>query len=136
MSTHFTLHSQLEADSHWVGDATLCRVLLMNDARYPWLILVPMAPNMTELHELAQPDRSQLMQEVSALAMAMKRELGADKINTAALGNLVPQLHIHVIARYHNDPTWPAPVWGVGKPAHYTADALQARLGQARGWLA
>ncbi|PJA33790.1 MAG: diadenosine tetraphosphate hydrolase [Zetaproteobacteria bacterium CG_4_9_14_3_um_filter_53_7] len=106
------LHPQLEKDCFVVGQLSLCTVLLMNDSSYPWFILVPQREGITEIHQLSEEDQQQLMRESSQLAAVIEKEFNADKINIAALGNMVPQLHIHHIVRYRTDPAWPAPVWG------------------------
>ena len=106
------LHPQLEKDCFVIGQLPLCALLLMNDANYPWFILVPQRENITEIHQLSDEDQQQLMRESSQLAAVIEKEFNADKINIAALGNMVPQLHIHHIVRYKSDPAWPAPVWG------------------------
>jgi diadenosine tetraphosphate (Ap4A) HIT family hydrolase len=95
-----------------VARMPLCQVLLMRDANYPWFILVPDRSNVTEIYQLAPDDQQQLIQESSYLAESLAQAFAADKLNVAALGNVVPQLHIHHIVRYHHDPAWPAPVWG------------------------
>ncbi|KQY97221.1 histidine triad (HIT) protein [Pseudolabrys sp. Root1462] len=108
----FTLHPQLVADTVEVGDLALCRVLLSNDANYPWLILVPRRPDIVELIDLTAVDRAALSAEIDAAARALKATVPCEKLNVAALGNMVPQLHVHIIARRHGDPAWPKPVWG------------------------
>ena len=108
----FTLHPQLVADTVAVGDLALCRVLLSKDANYPWLILVPRRPDIVELIDLTAVDRAALSAEIDAAARALKATVPCDKLNVAALGNMVPQLHVHIIARRHGDPAWPKPVWG------------------------
>ncbi len=121
----FELHPRLAEDGIGLGRFPLCRVLLMNERRYPWLILVPERPDISEIHELNEADQVQLIRESSILALHLKDVLAADKLNVAAIGNLVPQLHVHHVVRYHNDPAWPAPVWGRFSPAPYTAMALE-----------
>ena len=106
------LHPQLEKDCFVVGRFPLCALLLINDANYPWFILVPQREGVTEIHQLSEEDQQQLIRESSQLATVIEKEFSADKINIAALGNMVPQLHIHHIVRYKTDPAWPAPVWG------------------------
>ena len=106
------LHPQLEKDCFVIGSFPLSLLLLINDANYPWFILVPQREGITEIHQLSEEDRQQLMRESSMLAACIEKEFNADKINIAALGNMVPQLHIHHIVRYKSDPAWPAPVWG------------------------
>ena len=107
----FTLHRQLDEDTHLVGDMPLCRVLLMNNTTFPWIILVPRCENMRELFDLEQADYATTMEEVRFAARGFSMLTGAHKMNIAALGNKVPQLHIHVIARFEGDAAWPSPVW-------------------------
>lgn len=109
----FELDPRLAADTHFVGDWPVSRLLLMDDARFPWLILVPRLPAARELHALPDRTRTELLAEVMRAAAALERATGAAKMNVAALGNVVAQLHVHVIARQHGDAAWPAPVWGV-----------------------
>ncbi|MCY3860283.1 MAG: HIT family protein [Gammaproteobacteria bacterium] len=115
----FEVHHQLLNDCTDVGDAVLCRVLLMNDSRFPWLILVPRINGLRDLHELPVEHRSSLFNEIESASNAVKELIDADKINVAALGNQVPQLHVHVIGRLETDEAWPGPVWGVGKLVPY-----------------
>jgi len=121
----FTLHPKLEADTRQVLDLPLCRVRLMNDSRFPWLILIPRRPEVREMHALDSADRFQLMEEACGCAAALEREVSAQKMNVAALGNMVPQLHIHVIARFDTDDAWPGPVWGVGETRPYAEDDVE-----------
>lgn len=132
----FELHPRLAADTLAVGRLPLCRLQLMNDARYPWLILVPERAGLREIHQLPPAERAQLIEEISACSQALEAVSRADKINVGALGNLVPQLHVHVIARRTGDAAWPGPVWGQGaaEPWDETARstllaALRERLG-------
>lgn len=120
------LHPQLAADCFVVGRSELCALLLMNDARYPWFILVPQREGIREIHELTSIQRQQLMSESCAVSEALVAGFAADKINIAALGNMVPQLHVHHIARFRNDPAWPAPVWGRFPAIHYADGEEQA----------
>lgn len=108
----FALDSRLQHDTHVIGDFPLCRLLLSNDSNYPWFVLVPRRSNITEVFQLNDDDRSQLWRETDALAATLNTLFGADKINIGALGNVVSQLHMHVIVRYKTDVAWPAPVWG------------------------
>jgi diadenosine tetraphosphate (Ap4A) HIT family hydrolase len=124
----FELHPQLEGDCIPLGRFPLCRVLLMNESRYPWVILVPERPGITEMFELNEAEQLALMRESCAVAAHLKRVFAADKINVAAIGNLVPQLHIHHVVRYRSDAAWPAPVWGRFAPAIYAPEALKACL--------
>ena len=121
----FLLHPQLAQDSIVMGDFPLCRMLLMNDASYPWLILVPRRPAIREIFELSAADQLQLLKESSHLAEVLHRVFQADKLNIAALGNMVPQLHIHHIVRYRSDRAWPRPVWGLFPAQPYSARALK-----------
>lgn len=123
----FNLHPQLTQDTHFVTDLPLCRVLLMNEARYPWLILVPRRESLREIHELLPADRQQLWEESDHVSRVLTALSQPDKLNIAALGNIVPQLHIHHIARFQTDAAWPAPVWGKFAPEPYTADAAISR---------
>ncbi len=120
----FRLHPQLEKDTIKLGCFDLCQMLLMNDANYPWFVLVPQRGDISEIYQLEEQDQHKLMRESSHLASALARGFKADKINIAALGNVVPQLHIHHVVRYRNDPVWPSPVWGRLPAMPYTDDAL------------
>jgi diadenosine tetraphosphate (Ap4A) HIT family hydrolase len=129
----FALHPRLAADTHAVTDWPLCRVLLMNDARFPWLVLVPRRPGATEFYDLDANARALAAEEIARAARALKQLTGADKINLGALGNLVPQLHLHVVARRMTDAAWPGPVWGAGSAIPYLdlkaeAERLRAAL--------
>ena len=112
-SPAWTLHSQLEKDTINVGDLPLCRVVVIKDANYPWLLLVPRRPDVIEIIDLDEVAQAQLMTEMSRVARVLKEVTKCDKLNIAALGNVVPQLHVHVIARRSSDAAWPRPVWGV-----------------------
>lgn len=118
------LHPQLESDCMMLGKLSLCAVLLMPDAHYPWLILVPQRENISEIHDLTETDQQQLMRESCMVSQTLKKTFHADKINVAALGNMVGQLHIHHIVRYKDDVSWPAAVWGAYPAKAYTANAL------------
>lgn len=128
----FRLDQRLENDTLAVGDLPLCRLRLMNDARYPWLVLVPRQPACVEIYDLAEVEQARLHAEVRQCALALQSECQPDKLNIAALGNLVPQLHVHVIARFRSDAAWPAPVWGLHPPSPYPDQSrdLIARLRQ------
>jgi len=116
----FTLDPRLEQDTILLGEFPLSKVLLMNDARYPWVILVPKITGLTEVFQLNAVQQQQLQLESSFVAKVLNDLVQADKMNTAALGNVVSQLHIHHVARYQGDETWPAPVWGKGKAVAYS----------------
>jgi len=124
------LHPQLTSDCIVLGKFSLCAVLLMPDAHYPWLILVPQRDNIREIHELCEADQQQLMRESCLVSQTLDELFHADKINVAALGNMVPQLHIHHIVRYKHDVSWPAPIWGAKPPKAYTPQALKERCYQ------
>lgn len=126
----FTLHPQLAADTVLVSDWALSRVLLMNDARFPWLILVPRRAGLSELFDLKHAERMVLAEELNRASMGLKTIFKAKKINVGALGNMVPQLHIHVVARTESDAAWPGPVWGSGKAIPYQPEACQALTGK------
>ena len=135
MSDPFQLDPRLAADTFLVGETPLSQVLLMNDARYPWLILVPRRSDVTEPFELSEADQAQLWHESMRLGEAMKAHFAADKLNIAALGNQVAQLHVHHIARFHTDDAWPGPVWGIGSAVPYRDTALDALVGKLRSLL-
>ena len=124
----FSLHPQLQRDTWPICGVGLCQALLMNDARYPWVILVPKRNHIREIWELSSADQSALWQEVTRCAQHLQELTRADKMNVATLGNLVPQLHIHVIARTAEDSAWPAPVWGRGEAQPYSAPAAARRI--------
>jgi diadenosine tetraphosphate (Ap4A) HIT family hydrolase len=126
----FTLDPQLERDTVAVGDLPLSRVLLMNDANFPWLIAVPRHAGAVEIFDLDEGGRARLTSELARLAQILKDLTGCHKINIAAIGNVVSQLHVHVIARRRDDPAWPRPVWGA-LPARPYGDAERDRLIQA-----
>ena len=135
MSEEFALDPRLAADTFVVGETPLNQVLLMNDARYPWLILVPWRCALTEPFELSEADQAQLWRESMRLGEAMKAHFAADKLNIATLGNQVAQLHVHHIARFHVDDAWPGPVWGVGNAVPYGDAALKALINELRSLL-
>ena len=116
----FTLHPQIIQDTLDVGDLPLSRLQLMNDATYPWLILVPRRADIVEIIDLVPDERVQLMTEISQVSQVLKSETKCDKLNVAALGNMVRQLHIHVIARFGTDMAWPRPVWGQNQAVSYS----------------
>jgi diadenosine tetraphosphate (Ap4A) HIT family hydrolase len=118
------LDPRLAAESIFVLDWNLSRVLLMNDRRFPWLVLVPRRKDAIELFDLAEPDRVLLAGEIARAAEGLKKLSGADKINIGMLGNIVPQLHVHVVARKQGDLAWPGPVWGRGPAESYEKEAI------------
>tara|TARA_Y100000385_G_scaffold14067_1_gene14322 strand:+ start:258 stop:671 length:414 start_codon:yes stop_codon:yes gene_type:complete len=128
----FELDSRLAADTHFVARWGLSDVLLMDDARFPWLILVPRIPGVTEWFDLGADARVALLNETLLLGEAVQVFFNAEKINTAALGNVVSQLHVHVVARYTRDHAWPAPVWGIGTPEPYDSGSLISTIDRLR----
>lgn len=128
----FFLHEQLQKDCTVIGDLPLSSLLLLNDANYPWFVLVPRQPDKREWYELAVADQQQLLRETNALAEYLQQQTAAKKMNIGALGNMVPQLHVHVIARFEHDATWPVPVWGrlPAQPYGEAALAEAVALGQ------
>ena len=127
----FVLDSRLQQDSLVLGEFSLCQLLLSKDANYPWFILVPKRAGVSELFELDAAEQQQLWQETTLLAEALKASYGADKMNVATLGNVVSQLHMHVIVRRCDDVAWPAPVWGKHAAQPYSEEqvaAVKARL--------
>jgi diadenosine tetraphosphate (Ap4A) HIT family hydrolase len=125
---NFLLHPRLEADAAFVADWPLCRTLLMNDARYPWLILVPRRADVTEIMELTAAERTLLVEEMARAGEAVRTLAGVAKLNIGALGNLVPQLHVHVVGRRPGDPAWPGPVWGHSPAVPYEPAARDALI--------
>ena len=128
----FSLHPQLEADTALIVDLPLTRVLLMNDANYPWLILVPRLPGIVEIIDLEENAQIQLTGEIARASAALKSVTACDKINVAAIGNVVPQLHVHVVARYRADIAWPKPVWGAAPAKPYDAATRERLLSALR----
>ena len=121
----WSLHPQLSQDTIDIGDLPLSKVLVIKDANYPWLMLVPRRPEKVEIIDLDEVEQAQLMTEVSRVAKALKEITKCDKLNIAALGNMVPQLHVHVIARRTGDAAWPRPVWGAVPPLAHDAAEVQ-----------
>ncbi len=130
MADEFLLHPRLAADTIVVGDWPLCRLLLMNDAQYPWAILVPRRAGLRETYQLDPADQLQLLAESNHLGREMMQTFSGEKLNVAALGNMVPQLHIHHVVRHACDPAWPAPVWGKLPGVTYGDAELTQRMRQ------
>lgn len=124
----YELHPQLAADTHPLVTLELCELRLMDDANYPWLVLVPRLAGARELLDLDVGQRHRLTDEIDLAGRALRDAFRPFKLNVAALGNLVPQLHVHVIARFEDDPAWPAPVWGRVAARPYTPEALVERI--------
>lgn len=133
----WSLHPQLLKDTVEVGDLPLSRVLVIKDANYPWLLAVPRRAGAVEIIDLDEVEQAQLMTEISRVSRALKDITACDKLNVAALGNMVPQLHVHIIARRVTDAAWPRPVWGVKPPLDHDPDALSHFIRALRGkiWL-
>ncbi len=128
----WSLHPQLARDTALVGDLALARVLAMNDANYPWVILVPRCAGAVEIIDLDEGDRGRLMAEIAEVCTALKQLTRCDKLNVAAIGNMVPQLHVHVVARRTDDPAWPKPVWGSVAAKPYAAGELDTLAADMR----
>ena len=128
----FALHPKLAADTASVVSLAFCEVRLMDDCRYPWLILVPKLADLTDLHQVPDNHQTQMWQEINKASYALETVCQPYKLNVAALGNQVSQLHIHIIARTQNDPAWPGPVWGVGEAVSYTDAARNDLVSKLR----
>ncbi|WP_038465326.1 HIT family protein [Candidatus Odyssella acanthamoebae] len=128
------LDHRLAQSSEFIADLTLCQVRLSHNAAFPWLILIPKIDDIIEIINLSRPDQHQLMDEIAQISKIMQDLFAPNKINVATLGNVVPQLHIHVIARYHTDPVWPNPVWNTISQEYFELD-LQARVELIRQYI-
>ena len=132
--SRFVLDTKLNTDTIEITVLPLCQVRLMNDRRFPWVILVPARPGVSEIVDLGAPDRTQLIEEIALVSTVMLDLFRPTKLNVGALGNVVAQLHLHVIARYSSDDAWPGPVWGT-TPERYRADEIERRLAPLRNRL-
>jgi len=132
LPSDWSLHPRLEKDTVAVCDLALSRILVMNDANFPWLVLVPRRYGAIELIDLAEHDRTTLMAEIAQVGRALKTLTMCDKLNIAAIGNIVPQLHVHIIARRRGDAAWPKPAWGHAAPLDYDQRALARLVEQLR----
>jgi diadenosine tetraphosphate (Ap4A) HIT family hydrolase len=130
----WSLHPQFENDTTTVGDLALSRVLAIDDADYPWLVLVPRRAGAVEIGDLGT-DAARLMDEILLASRVLKNVTRCDKLNVATIGNVVPQLHVHIVARWKNDPLWPKPVWGHVSPRPGDAAAFARFVGEVRGGL-
>ncbi len=128
----FQLDPKLEEDTILLASLPLCEMLLMDDRQYPWIILVPRKPNMRELVELGANDAVQIQLECNAVSTMLLKAFHAEKLNVAALGNIVAQLHVHLIARFVNDAAWPKPVWGVVPAEPYGIDEVESVIARAK----
>lgn len=124
----FELHPQLRKDSELVVELSLCEVRLINDANYPWLILVPKVANIKDVIDLNDSQQQTLWQESALVSKVLKHLFTPDKLNLAALGNMVPQLHLHLIARFKDDVSWPNPIWGKVAAKPYSASEMADRI--------
>lgn len=131
-SPAWSLNSQLEKDTISIGDLPLSRVLVIKDANYPWLLLVPRRADAVEITDLDEVEQAQLMTEINRVARALKDLTKPDKLNIAALGNVVPQLHVHIIARRKTDAAWPRPVWGVVPALAHDPQEVETFIGALR----
>jgi diadenosine tetraphosphate (Ap4A) HIT family hydrolase len=125
LELEFELHPQLAQDCIPLGEFPLCRLLLINDANYPWFVLVPRRAGVSEIYHLSSEDQMQLMRESCFLAENLADTFAARKMNVASLGNMVPQLHLHHIVRFENDPAWPGPVWGKLPASSYSTEQVR-----------
>ncbi|WP_144393111.1 HIT family protein [Pleionea sediminis] len=132
MQQNFILDERLDADCHLVADLSLSRLLLMNDNQYPWLILVPRVNEVQEMYELSTEDQKLLWTEIADVSRLLKKLYQPTKINIGALGNIVRQLHVHVIARYETDKSWPGPVWGAHPPQNYLNEECMSTIEKIR----
>jgi diadenosine tetraphosphate (Ap4A) HIT family hydrolase len=132
MSPEFSLDPRLRSDSLELAELELCSLRLMDDRRFPWLLLVPKRPDLREIIDLPAFEQAQLLIEINRAAKALRQLTDAHKLNIAALGNVVPQLHVHVIARFPEDAAWPAPVWGHGSREPYPPEAAAERIAALR----
>ena len=132
----FELHERLATDTTLIKELAVSQVLLMEDARFPWVILVPRIAGLRELHDLKDQDAATVLSEINLVSRALSDVSDAHKMNVAALGNQVPQLHIHVIARQLEDAAWPNPVWGIGSPEHYDEGKRTSLIKSLSGHLA
>lgn len=135
MSSGFTLDPRLAGDTFVVGELALCQVLMMRDARYGWLVLVPKRAGLVEVSDLSDEEQASLWREVGVVGGALRAAVPCDKLNIGALGNIVRQLHVHVVARVEGDAAWPGPVWGVGSAAAFAPGEAERRVAALRGAL-
>ena len=127
----FSLDPRLAGDTIPVGDLALCSVLLLNDSRFPWLVLVPRRAGVTEVTDLSEADAARLMEEIRIATRVMLDLAKPDKVNVAAIGNIVSQMHVHVVGRFRSDPAWPGPVWGFGARTLYPDHAAASLIERA-----
>ena len=135
LSPMFELHQQIESDSHSVTTLALCQVRLLDDARYPWLLLVPERPDIVQFMDLEPADQRTLWDEIRHVTRVLDELWRPARVNLGISGIVVPQLHVHLIARFENDAAWPKPVWNIGTPVTHPADLLRTRLDALRTML-
>jgi diadenosine tetraphosphate (Ap4A) HIT family hydrolase len=135
MTTRFELHPRLKEDCIAIGRFDLCQLLMMNDSQYPWFILVPEKVGIKEIYQLSKQERYTLTEESSFLAENLAALYKADKMNIAAIGNLVPQLHIHHVVRYQTDKAWPAPIWGKFAAVPFTQEQITINISRVKAQL-
>ncbi len=135
MTDSFTLDPRLAADGPALGDLPLCHLRLVEDARFPWVVMIPRRAARVEIIDLAAQDRATLMEEIATVSSALKSVSGAQKLNVAALGNMVPQLHVHIVGRTAGDAAWPGPVFGAGTRMPYGEDARSAFVSRLKASL-
>ena len=128
----FVLDPSLEAETSVLGELDLCKVLLMDDARFPWIVLVPKRMGLVEIIDLGSADLVRLIEEIATASGVLEAATSPHKLNVAALGNVVRQLHVHIIARFENDAAWPMPVWGKGERVSYQPVARAEFSGKLR----
>jgi diadenosine tetraphosphate (Ap4A) HIT family hydrolase len=133
--TDFRLDARLAGDTLALGETPLCLYRLMDDARWPWVILVPKRAGLREIHDLDEADHARLWAESRAVARSMASAFGAEAMNVAKLGNVVAQLHLHHVVRHRGDPAWPGPVWGAGQRVPYGADGRATMVARVRDCL-
>lgn len=126
--SEFELDGRIARDCDLIATLDLCQLRIQNDSRWPWLVMVPQRADMTEIFELSEADQALLSVEVNQVAAVLKEITGATKINVGALGNIVRQLHVHVIARFEGDANWPGPIWGYGSAEPYDGEKMQALM--------
>ena len=131
----FTLNSQLQQDCLYIHDLDLCTVLLMNESQFPWVVLVPRCPDITEIYQLNDQQQRQLQTESNMISKVLLTQYPDCKLNIANLGNIVSQLHIHHVARFENDATWPAPVWGNFTASPFSPSEIDEQVAAWRAWL-
>ncbi len=132
---NYYLDNRLQQDSLPIGKLKLCEIRLLDDSRWPWLLLVPMRKGMSEVFDLAATDQNLLAEETTYASLTLKNITSAEKINTAAIGNIVRQLHVHVIARNEGDANWPGPVWGFGQAEPYSKETATKFISQIQNEL-